>query len=1814
MRPLFLSPLQALLLIVLCVVAPLGRAAVTLENVAVGTTNPSMVLLDALAEEEPAGSIHGAVAVQLYNSAAFFSSSLEVEATCELLDLAGVAAPLTTDPVTTQWVLTDTFNVSAGAHQVFSLPFDVRPAALDANQRYRVSTTIRVRVPGAPLWTSIPGTFRETPRRQWVQFTNVTVEDVPLNVKILTGTPSVAATTVLRNVPGQETFTLHVPTTAYRYDLTTGPADAANVAVTYHLSLRDTATNLLVPVVQPDVTVIKSMGATNGTGASLSTWTQALPFAPMDWSTLDPTVDYACEVEVTYEDADASVVPAVPVLESSSAQRLLGLSGVLKFGGVVTTFTMLGNDPTVGMAASPGGGFTTQLAVAGQSGSAAGLPGRSYGDGVALAVNYDPASGDALVLSGSQAFSTENTDIAMVGTMRFIRLTMQLTSDGAVLDAGGLFLPAGCGLTTRQNARRHLPYLLLSHVPLAADFSLPFATYNFTPPGGADFFYVVVDRLPVRWRASSIEWDLAASTLQFTQVPSSDPADPPGPVLTRLFQEQALAGLTPLLADPSAADRPANDAYLGQIVDQTPVTIGMGASGSAMLSVAMDFGPGSLTSHFPLGVVATWTDGRFRLEENQIVSPSYLNSAGPTPINYARDCTGGCGTNAGAGNFSFQPTNDRWKFTADGGLQADGALAPQTLEWGSTELASGPQPPGTVFAHRTNEWTTGAVHIAGVWLAESSAATEMSQRAATMLLSGVKTDGSFERPLEPSYFEGLANYAGLNLRLASPGQQSARSVLAGVETPAYDLKARAKFYVRESGVTGIHEAVALSPSNLQMYGFDVNLDGLRLAFRDGLNVESKTGGSVHVPDPVQSAGFDLEFAELQFLCRGQPGKCSLATGGSAKTLAYWGTDIIPQAMEFKQPVNPSGCASVTDGFILLGVQTKFPAVSPQSIHASLGFDKFGNLVTKASPLAAGLEIDSRFTLPASMQIAGGGDVPWEVTIIGQGYLNNPLPNPTPPGYQQPESGFLTFPATMNVPWFEDMKVQLQVSASATATNASIFHIMGGWPANPADGMGAGWQMSGQSYFTNKKFDPDHWAFPSDMNVTDYRNPGTDAFNPRAQKRWLGVVDFDFPLVWEPVQRRFHSNSQVDKLVVLGSVDRQVKSLSPSTAEITFGAQLEIPRLNAATLAAAAKEQLSATVANALQQALGGPLTAQLTNGMQQLDGLLTERLTSALEAPLNDAVDPLAQAVVDTLAAGQTAAAHATELKNTLRALPALGLLSDLDARLVAGENALQAVISLLAAAPDGSRNIVRNLVLRLVRDSGIPGADALGDAAITAVLNEVMPAIDLDLAQAESVLIRVKNLLTSARTNIVSQITAVFNDATATLQGVAATAAAEMDSALGSSEARALLSAPAQKDKIKRIIVEKIMASTVVPRFQTIVRQHLQDLQQSFRASLDDVLGQVNHLVRSVIERTIDDAVSGITETEHPAEGGMGPTSGGSGKLAAVNLEGYAQINDESLRVLDINGKFEFNVPDSMKVQAHLRIEEFDANTPATGCRPAGSAFAVVSVDANAECDWIGSSGTTVGVGAKFSLQDGLPVGFDGYFDLKGEVALGPVIVNEARLLAGFGATNGPGGTAWAYIGAKVRGRLNAYEAAVGMFMGRCCTVEPIAMIDPQVAQALAKSNVNPNKPITGVYLYGEAWIPLNEVFGIPSTCLFTVKAGAGAGFFAFVGDDLATFIGCKQFFGVEGTFLCIFSIRGEMTILGAVSTPGSPPAGAGPNDGLFARAQGPPPAGAAFILYGNGKFSAQLGACPFCLKVSKQVGLTWSIGGPDPGMDIDF
>jgi hypothetical protein len=91
--------------------------------------------------------------------------------------------------------------------------------------------------------------------------------------------------------------------------------------------------------------------------------------------------------------------------------------------------------------------------------------------------------------------------------------------------------------------------------------------------------------------------------------------------------------------------------------------------------------------------------------------------------------------------------------------------------------------------------------------------------------------------------------------------------------------------------------------------------------------------------------------------------------------------------------------------------------------------------------------------------------------------------------------------------------------------------------------------------------------------------------------------------------------------------------------------------------------------------------------------------------------------------------------------------------------------------------------------------------------------------------------------------------------------------------------------------------------------------------------------------------------------------------------------------------------------------------------------------------------------------------------------------------------------------------------------------------------------------------------------VLGIPASCLFEISAGVGAGAFFFAEGPT---YGGKMFLGVSGSLLCIVSIEGDVTMIGVKHG----------DDLRFA---------------GHGHFEADIGPCPFCISIGKDIDLSY-------------
>ena len=251
------------------------------------------------------------------------------------------------------------------------------------------------------------------------------------------------------------------------------------------------------------------------------------------------------------------------------------------------------------------------------------------------------------------------------------------------------------------------------------------------------------------------------------------------------------------------------------------------------------------------------------------------------------------------------------------------------------------------------------------------------------------------------------------------------------------------------------------------------------------------------------------------------------------------------------------------------------------------------------------------------------------------------------------------------------------------------------------------------------------------------------------------------------------------------------------------------------------------------------------------------------------------------------------------------------------------------------------------------------------------------------------------------------------------------------------------------------------------------------------------------------------------------------------------------------------------MELDAFLEIKELTSDGSGNGCGDTNAPFTEVTLGAEkVPLSWF-SSGLTADVEAKFTFDGKVPLPIDlgGQMALNGDINFQAFDLHDLAVAMAFGATEN-------YVALKGGVRFNGFDFSGAAFFGKTCTLDPLLLIDPDVAKVLG------NPPFTGGYVYAQGWLPVSQlVTGIPATCLFEISAGVGAGAFYFA--EGPTF-GGKMFLGVSGQLLCIVSIEGDITMIG-VDKAGH------------------------LTFNGKGHFEADLGPCPFCISISKSVSITY-------------
>lgn len=348
------------------------------------------------------------------------------------------------------------------------------------------------------------------------------------------------------------------------------------------------------------------------------------------------------------------------------------------------------------------------------------------------------------------------------------------------------------------------------------------------------------------------------------------------------------------------------------------------------------------------------------------------------------------------------------------------------------------------------------------------------------------------------------------------------------------------------------------------------------------------------------------------------------------------------------------------------------------------------------------------------------------------------------------------------------------------------------------------------------------------------------------------------------------------------------------------------------------------------------------------------------------------------------------------------------------------------------------------------------------------------------------------------------------------------------------------------------------LPGIQLALRQRVQDMRTAIENRINSLLASVEQAIRN----ELTDFVAGLNLGEIDSSF-LSPLD----KVCAYGeLNGHAETLGDRLDRLRIDAKFEMKAPDELSFAGYLEIKCLNSQGTG-GCVYEGADFHEFTLGALDVP--VGFLGADVGMNVEtaFTFADqAFPLrGLAGKFEMsRGELEFETFKILSLGAAAAFGQFEN-------YLACEASLQINQYRAAGGLFFGKTCSIDPLAIAHEQTATLLWDDTIG---SYTGGLVYGFAAIPISEALGVPASCMFYVSAGLGGGVFFSV--DGPTFGGIMEL-DVSGEALCAVGVSGNVSLVGLKT-------------------------GNDFRFSGRGRIGGRVGKCPFCLKFNKSVDIEYA------------
>jgi hypothetical protein len=1611
-------------------------------------------------------------------------------------------------------------------------------------------------------WVTLD-TSTSVPRRYW-HFTNTVNVDGPVNVIPSVDSGSYARTWILDSMPSARALPVPVNYTIRRYDAFASPPVDFGINVRVSYELRDDLDNLIHSGTQDATIPCPSRSTQTISGipfpvASETTGTITLAINPPSQLSSASRL-YSVTASISHIESGGTYTPANSLTLPN--QRLLHYNGTLTCGPISTSFNSITNNPTPSTVAVPY--VSASLAIAQGAGFLA--QGYTFGPPTGLSSFRLHDDGHAELVIGTIAVNGPIPDTDAIGNVSFTRLPITLSPGGASASIVAA-LPAGVGYSSSASAPMLDSGVAFTNVALSQNLDPTAATLT-----NSSAVFVSEETKPVRIAVSQITWTPAASRFDLTTTGASAVRKPLLDVLNAATVNNA-----------AMKKKRSNDHWWnGLDGTATAVSIKATASNGGQLSASFGLASGNaFTTHLPYDVnLSPQSASSVAVTDDLIAPSSTLAGVQSTSIRYEQTCDepDNC---AGGTSYSNQPlafTTSNLTITPDGGLH--GAVTISTgglLSWGFVDTISrNAQNVDTPFQ-------TGNFYASGHFIRGSDNNLTPDQAPSVISLQGRVPSAlaTTEKPGTAAYDAGLADYPGLNYRV-SEGQQGL-SYLCGIPVGfgPFNLKTRSKYYARYSGVSGIHDAVnGTFPSNATLFGYNFSFSNYGLSFLSNLNVISRTNGAIVLPAP---SNFQLPMEKISFTCRGSIKEAKVPGSATSGELDYWNVDFRPLAIRFlaDNACNPA------DSRLVIAMETSAAHLN-EPLFGKVGFHPNGQIIRPSDNYA---NITSEFALPGKFSFNGPGSEKYEIVGVRGAYLNHAASHPAGPG-------FWNVAASVNVPFFEDLKTHVHFSGDADATSSPVY-IMGGWAKSGSGTPTRGWATGPNgfaNFFTSEAFDLAHDGFPTAVGLPTYRNlseanaPHDESYLCRAQQSWLDAVNFDYPLDWSSSGRSFTGHRVHKNDLFVLNVEHQVEWLTGENAKISFGAQYDgLPKIHVANFFNKHADQALKDI-ESFVTATSDDVFNKFTGGVDDLAEMLNDQVDGLVDGVLDKGIDQFhdafCQAIQNALNQANPNACQQVinqyirngPLKNALNNIASAAnqpssILNAIDQRLISADQSIAAITGQLAngnAFPnsmlgdlDQAGNNINAFVMALISQhlgnvAQNVGVDSIAKP-IQDLVNGAKPQLNQLVNQLKSIQQTIKQVRNElAQTGaIVQQIQQIVQNATSQINAVCNEVADALEKYVCSILQQDIPNFINLKHKLRDTLKQKLKdflyAKTFIADIHKAIKDKAYEIKAAYDEAIDSVFAQIRNIVIGVVGKHIANAEAKINKMI----GGIGE------KMGAGKIDGFAHITGNSIKLLRLDGEFSWKVPEELRYSGYLQIKELDSTGP-NGCSPPGQPLTEVTCGANnIPLKWI-SKGVKANVGGRFTFQrsEGVtrPLGFGGSLEMtEGEIKVGTLLIQKFAAAAMFGIDNPDTDNTnelEAYLAANVGVKFDNYKLGGALFLGRTCTLDPITMVDPDAAAIIGKP------PFTGGYCYAEGWFPLFN-----GGKVFNLSIGAGVGVFYFAEGPT---YGGRLMGAVSGELLELLQVTGRMDLIGVKS-------------------------GDDFRFRGTGKVTGSIGPCDACVEFSK-------------------